>query len=143
MSEYAGCPRSQNRDLGHPAIGLEGSGDLTAVAAAEASCSGEGVLTTTIMAGVASVAHAVAGFVGVEVIETRLTTAGQRAVVAVTRVKAVVDVAPEAVVAVEPGTGSKKYPAIEPVGSVVSIGGAVVGRVVKVAVGAYGLPLRC
>ena len=83
---------------------------MTAVA--KAARTGKGMLASTIVACVANVALAVAGFVGVEVVEARLSAAGQRAVVAVTRVKAVVDMAVKATMAVEPGAGTDEYAAI-------------------------------
>jgi hypothetical protein len=109
-----------------------------AMTASEAFCTGEGVLATTVVAGVAYMPLAVTGFVGVEVVEARLSTAGKRAVVAIMRVKTVIDVAMEAVRTVEPGTGSDEHSADKPVGAIVAVWGAIIGRVVEVAVGALG-----
>jgi hypothetical protein len=75
-------------------------------------------------------------FVSVEVIKPLLTVPRQRTVVTVTRVKAVVDVAVKAVVAVKPWTGANEDPTVEPVGAVVSVGGAVIGSVIEVSIGA-------
>jgi hypothetical protein len=58
--------------------------------------------------------------------------------VAVMRVKAVVDVAVEAVRAMEPGTGSKKHAADKPVRAIVAVGRAVIRSIVEVAIGAAG-----
>jgi hypothetical protein len=102
----------------------------------EAFCSWEGVFAAALVVGCAYVALAVTGFVGVEVVELRLTTAGKRAVVAIMRVETVIDMAVKAVRTVEPGTGSNEHAAYKPVGAVVAVGGAVIGRVVEVAVGA-------
>jgi hypothetical protein len=90
------------------------------------------------MASVASVAPPVAGFVSVEVVETLLSAARQRPMVAIMRVKTVVDVAVEAVRAVEPGSGSEKHPAVKPIGAIVAVGRAVIGSIVEVPIGADG-----
>jgi hypothetical protein len=58
-------------------------------------------------------------------------------VIAVVGVIAVVDVAVEAVRAMEPGACSDEQAATEPVGAVVAVGGAVVWGVVEVSVRAY------
>jgi len=136
---------AEARDIarwGYPAPRLEWilalAAAAAATAAAEASCSGEGVFAATIVAGIAYVALAITGFVGVEVIESLLSTTGDWAIVAIVRVKAVIDVAMKAVGTVEPGTGSDEYSAEKPVWAIVAVGGAVIGCVVKVAVGAIG-----
>ena len=115
---------------------LSALGVLASVTAATAVESGQSVLAACIVASVPDIAAAVARFVAVEVVELLRSMFRQRTMVALTRVKAVVDMAVEAVRAVEPGAGSKKHPADKPVRSVVAIRRAVIGCVVKVAVGA-------
>jgi hypothetical protein len=105
--------------------------------AVEALGSGE-VLAAWVVASVADMTVSVTRFVAVEVVEGLGSALGHGAVVAVTGVVAIIDVAIEAVGAVEPRAGADEEAAVKPVGTVVPVGGAVVGRVVEVAVGAYG-----
>ena len=107
--------------------------------AAAAAVAGEGVFATGIMTSIAYMALPVPRFVPVEVVELLLAATWQRAMVAVTGIVAVVDVAVKTTVAVEPGAGSEKDTTVKPVGPVVAIGCAVIGRVVEVAIGADGL----
>jgi hypothetical protein len=68
----------------------------------------------------------------VEVIERLFSTLRMWTNVAVMWIEAVINVAVEVVGAVEPGAGSDEHTAVEPLGSVVPIGGAVVrGDVVE------------
>jgi len=96
------------------------------------------VLPGRFMIGVADIALAIASFVTLEVVESLGAAAWKRAIVAMMGVKAVIDMAVEAGVPVEPGSGADEEPTFKPVGAVVAIGSTVVGRVVKVAVGANG-----
>ena len=105
-----------------------------------APISGEGVFTARFMAGGTNVALPVARFISLEVVEGPRATLRQRTGVTMMRIIAVVDVAVKAAMAVEPGAGSDKHIAHEPIGPVVAIGSAVVGRIVEVPVGAYGRP---
>jgi hypothetical protein len=89
-------------------------------AAAAAVVSGERMFTAGFMAGIANVALPVARLV------------------AVVGVKAVVDMAVKAAVAVKPRTRSDEEAAIKPVGPIVAVGGAVIRLIVEVAVGAIG-----
>ena len=100
--------------------------------------SGQRVLATRIMASIAHVALSIARFVSVEVVEGLCSAFWQRSVIAVTRVKSVVDVALEAMRAVEPGTGPDKSTADKPVRPVVAMRGAVIRWVIEIAVGADG-----
>ena len=79
-------------------------------------------------------ALAVAGLIGLEVIERSGAARGHRAVVAVVRVVAVIDVAVEAVWAVEPWAGTDEDATEEPVRAVVTVRSAVVRWIVEVAV---------
>jgi hypothetical protein len=99
---------------------------------------GEGVFSAAIVIAGSYVASPIASFVGVEVVESRLPAARQRSVVAVMRVKAVVDVPEPAGMAVKPRTSANKYSANEPVGPVVAIGSAVIWSIVEIPVGANG-----
>jgi hypothetical protein len=110
---------------------------ITIVTAAVAGFSA--ISATAIEAALVSPAVILVG--GVEVAEVIvglaiLAAAGEFAAVAVTRVVAVIDVAIEAARAAKPGTCTVEAAAAEPLGTVVAIGRATVGRIVKVAVGA-------
>jgi len=110
---------------------------VTATTAAT-TVAGEGVFSATFVGRIAYMALPIPRFICVEMVETRFAATGQRTAVTLTGVKAVVDVAVEAVPAVEPGAGSDEDSAKEPVGPVIAVRGAVVGSVVEVAVGANG-----
>jgi hypothetical protein len=60
----------------------------------------------------------------------------EAAVIAIAGVKGVIDIPMKAAWAVEPWAGTEEDATIEPFGTVVAVGCAVVGRVVKVTVGA-------
>jgi hypothetical protein len=107
-------------------------------AAAAAVVSGERMFTAGFMAGIANVALPVARLVAVEVVEALFASSRQRSVVAVVGVKAVVDMAVKAAVAVKPRTRSDEEAALNPVGPIVAVGGAVIRLIVEVAVGAIG-----
>ena len=96
------------------------------------------MLCAGFMSGVAYVSLSVTRFVAMEVVERRLAARGQRPVVAVVRVKAVVDMAVEAVMAMEPWTSTKEHAANKPVRSIVTVRRAVVWGIVEVSIGADG-----
>ncbi len=73
-------------------------------------------------------------FVSVEVIEGLVSTGRMWTNVTVMWIEVVINVASEVVWAVEPGTGSDEHAAIEPLGPVVPVWGAVVWGGVVVAV---------
>jgi hypothetical protein len=102
--------------------------------------SGEGALGVCFMAGVAYVALPIPRFIPLEVVEPLRPALRERSGVTVARVIAVVDVAVKAAMAVEPGAGSDKHIAHEPIGPVVAVGSAVIGGIVEVPVRAYGRP---
>jgi hypothetical protein len=104
------------------------------MSAATAVVSGQSMFTAGVVTGVAHVAMAVACLVTVEVVEALFTAPGERSCVAVTWVKAVVDVAVEAGMSVEPGTCADEDAAQKPVRSVVTVGRAIVRCVVEIAV---------
>src|ERR1700757_4975603 len=78
----------------------------------------------------ASIAH----FVSVEMIKGLLTTFRMWTSVAMLRIEAVVNVTVEVVRTVEPRAGSDEYASAEPLGPVVPVRGAVVWRIVVVAI---------
>jgi hypothetical protein len=104
--------------------------------ATAAPISGKGVLAACFMAGVSHVALSVTRFVAVEVVETLRAALGQRSMVTVARVIAVVDVAIKAAMAVEPRAGANEDSTGKPVGAVVAVGGAIVRSIVEVPIGA-------
>jgi hypothetical protein len=79
-------------------------------------------------------AAAVAHFVPAEVIEGFVSTFWEWTMVPMMRIEAIVNVAIELVWPVKPGTGSEEHAAVEPLGSVVPVWGAVVGGDIVVAV---------
>jgi hypothetical protein len=97
----------------------------------------QGVFAATIMARVAYVTSTIARLISVEVIELLLATPRQRSNVTVMWIKAVVDVAIEAVRAVKPWAGANEQAAGEPVGAIVTVGSAVIGGIVEVSIGAH------
>lgn len=99
---------------------------------------GEGMFAAGFVVSMAYVAVSIPRLISVEVVERPGPALGQRTMVAVVGIKAIVDVAIKTRMAVEPGAGSKEDPTNKPVGSVVAIGSAVVRGVVEVTVGAYG-----
>ena len=87
----------------------------------------------------ACVATSITHLVSVEVIEGLISTVRMWTGVAVMWIEAVINVAAEVVGAVEPRAGSDEHTAVEPLGPVVSIWGAVVWGEVVVAVWASRL----
>jgi len=110
---------------------------VSAAVAAAAVKTRERVFTAAIMTGRADVAVAIARLIGVEVVELLIAAPGQWSVITVTRIEAVIDVAVETAVAMEPGTGSDEDAVIEPVRPIVAIGRAVIRSIVKVSVRAH------
>jgi hypothetical protein len=97
----------------------------------------QGMLIAGVMAGVAYVALTIPRLVTLEVVEGLCPPPGQRSMITVMRIIAVVDVAIKAVRAVEPGPSSKKDPAHKPIWAVVAVGRTVIWSVVEVPVGAH------
>ena len=98
----------------------------------------EGMFIASIMPRVADMALTVARFISLKVVKLLRTVRRQRAVVAVARIVAVVDVAIKTVRAMEPGAGSNEYATSKPVGAVVAVGRAVIRSIVKISVRANG-----
>jgi hypothetical protein len=101
--------------------------------------SGKSVLPARVVVLVAHIAPSVAGLVAVEVVERPFAACRQGSVISIVWVKAVVDVAVEAMMAVEPWSSSKKHSADKPVGPIVAVRSAVERSIVEVSVGADGL----
>jgi hypothetical protein len=94
-------------------------------------------LQKTLFLAVAStlcVAASITHLVSVEVIKGLLSTVRMWTNVAVLRIEAVINVAVEVVGTVEPRAGSDEHAAAEPLGPIVTVWGAVVWRVVVVAI---------
>ncbi len=104
-------------------------------AASSPMVAGECVFVSAVVWGSAYVAMFVVCFVCLEMIELLRSAWGQRAMIPMTRIVAVVDMAVKAVGTVIPGPSPKKHSAREPVWPVVTVGRAVIGSVVKVTVG--------
>src|ERR1700676_36627 len=84
------------------------------------------------VASAAGMAAAITHLVTVEMIEGLIPMFRMWTSVAVMWIETIINVAAELVGAVEPGTGSDEHATVEPLGPVVSIGGAVIwGEVVK------------
>ena len=90
----------------------------------------------------ADVSATVTHFVAVKIVRISLETMGVEvllvawvgSVVTAPRVKMVIDVPIELVAAVIPGAGADEHSAVEPLRTVVSVGGAAIRRVVVIAV---------
>ena len=96
------------------------------------------MFTIWTVACVADVALAIVRLIRVEVGERLFVALRHWSVVTVVRIVAVIDVAVEAVRAMEPGASSDEHPASKPIRPIVAIGSAVIGGVVKVTVRAHG-----
>ena len=117
-----------NRQL----VGASAAGVAATTTAMEAR---QRVLAAGIVAGRADMPLAIAGLIALEVVERLRSPRGQRAMVAVVRVKAIVYVAVKAMMTMKPGTGSNEEPSDKPVGAIVSIRCTVVGRIVEIPIG--------
>jgi hypothetical protein len=109
---------------------------VTATATTRVSAAGEArrMLSSGRVSRVAYMTLAVARLIGLKVVERNGAAFRHRTVVAVVWVVAVIYVAVEAVRAMEPWAGTDEDTTGEPVRAVVAIGGAVVGRIVVVAI---------
>ena len=96
-------------------------------------------MASAFVASAFSVAASITHLVSVEVIEGRLSTLRMWTNVAVMWIEAVINVAAEIVVDMEPRAGSDEHAAVKPLGTVVSIWGAVVWGEVVVAIRASRL----
>jgi hypothetical protein len=87
----------------------------------------------------AYVAVPISHLVSVEMVESPLSTLRMRTNVAMMWIEAVINVAVEAMRAVEPRAGSDKHAAVEPLRPVIAVWGAVIWREVVVAIRASRL----
>src|ERR1700722_14351050 len=106
---------------------------MSAVAAA-AVVAGERMFTASVVASRACMAVSIARLIATKVVELLIAARGERSVIAVTRIEAVIDVAVETGVPMEPGTGSDEDSVGEPVRPVIAVRRAFIGRIVKVPV---------
>jgi hypothetical protein len=100
--------------------------------------SGEGVFSFPFVGSVAYVASPIPRLVCLEVVKALRPALRQRSSVTVMRIKAVVDMAVKAVMAVKPGASSNKHPASKPIGSVVAVRNTVIWRIVEVPIRTHG-----
>jgi len=100
--------------------------------------SGERVLTLRVMASVADVASPISRFVGLEVVEALRPALRHWSSVTVMRIKPVIDMSVEAVMAMEPRACSNKDPANKPIRPVVAVRSTVIGLIVEVSVRTHG-----
>jgi hypothetical protein len=80
------------------------------------------------------VAATVTGFISLEMIKCLRTTSGQRALVSMMRIEAVIHVAMETRRAVKPRSGSDKYAVNKKIRSVVSIRSTAIWRVIEIPI---------
>ena len=106
--------------------------------ASASTIAGKCVLAAAIVSGIAYMSLPITRLVGVEMIESLRPAFRQGSMVSVARIKAVVDVTIKAARTVEPRASSDKHSANPPVGPIVAVGCAVVGRVIEISVGANG-----
>jgi hypothetical protein len=95
--------------------------------------------STTYVASAANVAASITHLVSVEVIKGLFSALRMWANIAVMWIEAVINVALELVWAVKPRTGSEEHTAVEPLGTVVPVWGAVVWGHIVVAIRASRL----
>jgi hypothetical protein len=95
-------------------------------------------LAARVVAWVSDVSVSIARFVAMEVVEGVVSAVWQRAVIAMVRIPSVIHVAVEAARAMEPRSGSNENAVHKPVWPVIAVGGAIVGSIVKVPIGAVG-----
>ena len=83
----------------------------TAVRGAATVISRQGMFVAAIVGSVTYVALVIMRLIRLEMVELLCPARGHRSMVAVARIKAIVDMAIKAVGTVEPGSGSDEYPA--------------------------------
>jgi phage tail sheath protein FI len=83
------------------------------------------------------VAFAISSLVAVEVVVWLVSTRGYWSSVSMPRIKAVVNVAGKVSRSMEPGAGSNKHAADEPIGPIVAVGCAVIWSIREVSIRAY------
>ena len=103
-----------------------------------ASKSREGMLIARIVTGLAYVTLSIPRLIAMEVVEGLLSMNRHRPMITIMRVVAVINMAVEPTMTVEPRSSSDKHSVEKPVRPVISVRRAVVRSVVEVPIRAYG-----
>jgi hypothetical protein len=90
------------------------------------------------MAGVAYVASPIPRLVRLKMVEALRPALRHWSNVTVMRIKAVVDMAIKAAMAVKPGACSNKHPSNKPIGPIIAVRSTVIWGIVEVSVRAHG-----
>src|SRR5579862_2501946 len=98
---------------------------------------GQRMFSSGFVADVACVASSIATLITAEVIEGSVSTIGERTVVSVMRIPAVIDVTIESARTMEPWACADEDAISEPIWTVVAVGRAIVRSIVEVAVRAH------
>src|ERR1700735_687560 len=96
------------------------------------------VFTARIVACVSYMALPIPRLVALEVREGMRTALRHRSHIAVMGIVAVIHVAVETMISMEPGTGADEYPASKPIRPIVDIGSAAIRGIVEVPLRAHG-----
>jgi hypothetical protein len=93
------------------------------------------VFTAAFMSGYSNVPATISRFIGVKMGKRVFPSTGKGAHITVVRIEAIVDMPVEAARPMKPWSRSNEDTAGEPVGSVIPVGGTIIGRIVKVTIG--------
>jgi len=110
---------------------------VTAAVTAAASLESSSVLPAAIMTGISNVALAVPRLVRVEVVECPLPAFRHRSYITMTRIVAVIDVAIEAMMTMEPRPSPNENAANEPIRPIIAVRSTVIRRIVEIPVWAH------
>jgi len=110
---------------------------VPASVATTAAVSGKSVFPAAFVGSLAYMTVPIPRLICIEMIEALGPALWERAMVAIPGIVTVVHMAIEAGMAMEPGTRSDEDSARKPVGTVVSVGGAVIRRIVEISVRAH------
>jgi hypothetical protein len=106
---------------------------------AAAVIAGEGAFIASVVTAIACVASPIARLIAMEVVELLFVAPWHWSPVPMVRIVSVVDMAVELMGAVEPAASADEDSPIEPVRTVVTVGCAVIGSVVKIPIRARRL----
>jgi hypothetical protein len=106
---------------------------------AAAVIAGEGAFIASVVTGVACMASPIARLIAMEVVELLFVAPRHWSPVPMVRIVPVVDVAIELVGAVEPAASADEDSPIKPIRTVVTVGCAVIWRVVEIPIRAHRL----
>jgi hypothetical protein len=95
------------------------------------------MLTSAIVVSYAGMSASIARFIGMKIRKRCFSAPWQRSPIAVIRIPAVINVAPEMGRPVEPRPSADKDATNKPVRPIVAVGSTVVGRIGKVPIGAH------